>query len=87
MKVHPIKKLYDLCSQIIEQYVLSKRYDWKIGGENVVVVIDNYPEGCTKLNDIQPEIFNNNTTQILCFAEARVIIYIIFFLTINYLFN
>lgn len=35
-------------------------------------MIDLYPDGCAKISGTDPEYQNNNPTQILCIAEAKV---------------
>lgn len=74
VKVHVVKRLYQTCSQIAEGYVRTHKNDWKLGGPGVIVIIDLYPDGCAKVSGSNPEYQNNNPTQILCIAEAKVIV-------------
>lgn len=73
MKAHPIRKLYDTCSRLVEELVIRRPAEWKVGGENIVVLVDFFPSGCNKLeNTCYPHSINNNSTEILCIAEAKV---------------
>lgn len=72
VKQHVIKRVYDACARIAEEYVRHHRNDWRLGGDETIVLIDLYPDGCSKISGSDPEYQNNNPTQILCIAEAKV---------------
>lgn len=73
IKQHVVKRVFQTCTQIAQEYVQEHRNDWRLGGEDTIVLIDLYPDGCAKVSGTDPEYQNNNPTQILCIAEAKVL--------------
>lgn len=66
-----VNSVYRMCATVSTNYIKTHPSDWQLGGPNVIVIIDVYPEGCKKFD---PEHYvTKNTVPILCIAEAKVI--------------
>ncbi|XP_043273297.1 uncharacterized protein [Venturia canescens] len=74
VKEHVVKKVYERCAKIADDYVNSHLEEFKLGGPDSVLIVDEYPGGYMTEN--VPEISvsrkrNNNSHTILCIAEAN----------------
>lgn len=52
------------------KYIQSRIGDWRIGGQNVIVIVDIYPDGYRKFSDTETVRMAH---PILCIAEVKVI--------------
>lgn len=51
------------------RYIQSHMFSWHVGGSNVIVIVDIYPDGYKKFSDSE----NLRTAHpILCIAEVKV---------------
>lgn len=69
VKKQTINFIFKICTNTAQKYIQSHLSSWKIGGPQVIVVIDTYPEGYQKF--IENEI-ERTVHPILCIAEVKV---------------
>lgn len=65
-----VNSVYKKCAEVSNNYIKHNLIQWQIGGPNVIVIIDTYPEGCKKFKSFEAE-YNRNSLSILCLAEAK----------------
>ncbi|XP_043792904.1 uncharacterized protein LOC122715060 [Apis laboriosa] len=76
IKKHVVKKVYERCDEVSENYVTSHPEDWVLGGQSAILIVDEFPNGYMTENpsDItNAKKRNNNSHTIVCIAEANTI--------------
>lgn len=76
IKKHVVKKVYERCDEVSENYVTSHPEDWVLGGQSAILIVDEFPNGYMTENpsDITTaRKRNNNSHTIVCIAEANTI--------------
>lgn len=76
IKKHVVKKVYERCDEVSENYVTSHPEDWVLGGQSAILIVDEFPNGYMTENpsDItSAKKRNNNSHTIVCIAEANTI--------------
>ncbi|XP_075218115.1 uncharacterized protein LOC142322912 [Lycorma delicatula] len=61
-----VKRIYSQCSNVVDWYILKHPEISILGGENSVVIIDIFPDGCMTMTPHN----NNYTKQVLCVADT-----------------
>lgn len=67
-----VNSVYKKCATIAKDYISRHISQWQLGGPDVIVIIDIYPEGCKKFNMDDCVAPEGIITPIICFAEAKV---------------
>lgn len=62
---HAVLSIFELAVQIATFYMINESPKWKIGGDNVIVLIDDYPGGWG-------DTLLTNNIPILCISEVKV---------------
>ncbi|XP_012174007.1 uncharacterized protein LOC100648772 isoform X1 [Bombus terrestris] len=76
IKKHVVKKVYERCDEVSENYVTSHPEDWVLGGQSAILIVDEFPNGymTESPSDITTaKKRNNNSHTILCIAETNTI--------------
>ncbi|XP_066995816.1 uncharacterized protein [Anabrus simplex] len=72
LRLTVVFRIYDSLSQVASNYVKAHSDEWKLGGENVVVLVDVYPDGYMSTVPRSMEVGRRRSTnkkRILCIAE------------------
>lgn len=68
-KANVAKRIYNGCSQVAEWQLKKMVADFKLGGNDVVVIVDVFPDGNMSLE--VPTTSNNNfSKRVLCIADT-----------------
>lgn len=66
LKTSIVKRIYSQCSNVVDWYILKHPEVSILGGENSVVIIDIFPDGCMTTTPHN----NNYTKQVLCVGDT-----------------
>ncbi|XP_011330205.1 uncharacterized protein LOC105275216 isoform X2 [Ooceraea biroi] len=74
IKKHVVRKTYERCDEVSAIYIRKHPEDWLLGGEDAVLVVDEFPGGY--MTERQPDVNsakkrNNNSHTIICIVEAN----------------
>lgn len=73
IKKHVVRKIYERCDEVSSIYVKTHPEDWLLGGENAILIVDEFPGGYMmeyQLDVNSAKKRNNNSHTIICIAEA-----------------
>lgn len=61
--------MYKICVSTAMKYMQSHISEWRIGGPQIIVIVDVYPDGYKKFSDRETI---RTSHPILCIAEVKV---------------
>ncbi|XP_048514099.1 uncharacterized protein LOC105683282 isoform X2 [Athalia rosae] len=74
LKIHVVKRVYERCAQVASMYVARHPEEWRLGGQDSVLVVDEFPGGYmgpgSEMDATVHKRRNNNSHTILCIAET-----------------
>jgi len=69
-KVNVAKRIYNGCAQVAEWQLKKIVGDFKLGGTDVVVIVDVFPDGNMSLEVPTTSHNNNFSKRVLCIADT-----------------
>lgn len=66
LKASLVKRIYNQCSNVTDWYILHHPELSQLGGDNSVVIVDTFPDGCMTTAPHN----NNYTKQLVCIADT-----------------